>query len=375
MMRPMRLLILPLLLLALGATPTYAGEEDLSRLYLGAGAGISRLNPNLDGTPYSSSDKNRIGWKLFAGYDINDRLSVEGYYANLDKVELEPAGSLSYESYGASALYYFSREGEYLMDWSLFANMGIGKMGNTASISFEREHDYHLMYGAGLEHELWDGMSLRLQAELYDKDAHLYSVSLVKRFGGKKAEPVIAPIVAPVVVAPPPEPVEAEPVVLDSDGDGVLDDKDACPETAAGIKVDELGCRLQEIITLKGVVFATSSATLIGESEQILDAIVLTLLRYPGLKVEVAGYTDNRGSRTYNEKLSQRRAEAVRSYLVEHGVAAEQLMARGYGPENPVAGNETAEGRALNRRVELHMLEQEPAAEDAAPLNEGGAAQ
>lgn len=293
-------LILSLLLFLHGVSPAYAEGDELSRFYLGAGAGISRLDPDLGNTPYSFSDKERFGWKLFAGYDINDRLSAEGYYANLNEVELAPAGAIGYESYGVNALYYFSRKGEYLMDWSLFANLGIGRMNNAANVPYEREHDYHLMYGAGVERELWHGVSLRLQGELYDKDAHLYSVSLVKRFGGKKTEPVIAPIVAPVVVAPPPEPVEAEPVVLDSDGDGVLDDKDACPETAAGIKVDEQGCRLQEIITLKGVVFATSSATLIGESEQILDAIVLTLLRYPGLKVEVAGYTDNRGSRTYN---------------------------------------------------------------------------
>jgi OOP family OmpA-OmpF porin len=369
-MRSMKFLVLPLLLLPLGTMPSHAGDDELSRLYLGAGAGISRLEPDLGGTPYAHSEKNRFGWKLFAGYDVNERISVEGYYANLNEAELSPWGDIGYESYGASALYYFSREGEYLMDWSLFANLGMGKMGNSASVPYEREHDFHLMYGAGLERELWHGVSLRLQGELYDKDAHLYSVSLVKRFGAKKAEPVIAP----VVVSPPPEPVvEPQPVVLDSDGDGVLDDRDACPHSAPGVKVDEQGCKLQEVITLRGVVFASNSATLIGDSEQGLDEVVATLLRYPEQRVEVAGYTDNRGSRAYNEKLSQRRAKAVRSYLVEHGVAAGRLTARGYGPENPVADNETAEGRALNRRVELHLLEQQPPAESAVPAGEGAA--
>lgn len=353
-MRLMKHLVLPLLL-PLGATTSYAaGDDGLSRLYLGAGAGISHLEPDLGGTPYSFSDKQRFAWKLFAGYDINERISVEGYYADLNEARLSPSGSIGYKSYGASALYYLSREGGYLMNWSLFANLGIGKMGGTSTVPTGLDHEYHVMYGAGLEHELWDGMSLRLQAELYDKDAHLYSVSLVKRFASNKAEPLIAPIVE----APPPEPVVApEPVVLDSDGDGVLDDRDACPETAAGIKVNEFGCKPQEAITLRGVVFGSNSVTLIGESKQVLDAVVETLLRYPKLKVEVAGYTDNRGSSAYNEKLSQRRADAVRAYLVEHGVAADHLTARGYGQEGPVADNATAEGRAKNRRVELHLLD------------------
>jgi OOP family OmpA-OmpF porin len=77
----------------------------------------------------------------------------------------------------------------------------------------------------------------------------------------------------------------------------------------------------------------------------------------PDVKVEIQGHTDSRGSLALNERLSQQRAEAVRDYLIGQGIAAERLTARGYGPHNPIASNETADGRAQNRRVELKPLQ------------------
>lgn len=362
MMRPLQSLLL--LSVLLGSAPSYAADEFSPQFYLGVGAGVSHLEPALSDTAYSVDEKNLLGWKVFAGADVAERISVEGYYANLNKAELSPNGSIGYESYGVSALYYFSREGEYLQRWSLFANVGVGQMGNESSVPYERVHDHHLMYGAGLEHRLWEGVTLRLQGELYDKDARLFSVNLVKRFGGKKTAPIaIEPIApTPAAAAASPEPVvEPEPLALDGDNDGVLDAVDACPNSAAGITVDETGCRLQEVIVLREVVFATNSANLIGESEKNLSRVAATIARYPALKIEVAGYSDNRGSSLYNTKLSQRRADAVRGYLIGQGVAAGQLSAKGYGQESPIADNKTAEGRALNRRVELHILDQAPA--------------
>ncbi len=143
---------------------------------------------------------------------------------------------------------------------------------------------------------------------------------------------------------------------LDSDGDGVVDSKDQCPNTAAGIKVDTKGCEIPEMVILHGVNFASGSDRLLPESLAILDEVAATLRKYPNMVVEVAGYTDNTGSRAFNERLSYRRAKAVRSYLITKGVIAENLIAKGYGPANPVASNSTPQGRAENRRVELHIL-------------------
>ncbi len=87
-----------------------------------------------------------------------------------------------------------------------------------------------------------------------------------------------------------------------------------------------------------------------------LDFVVKVFKENPGLRVEVDGHTDGLGTDAYNMKLSQRRAEAVRGYIVSHGIAPDRLTARGFGKRMPVADNNTDEGRALNRRVELKVL-------------------
>ena len=174
----------------------------------------------------------------------------------------------------------------------------------------------------------------------------------------------------------------------DSDRDGVTDDKDKCPNTPAGRKVDANGCELDsdgdglvdgvdkcptvyaktadgcppppapaaaapKKLVLEGVNFDNDQATLRPEAMATLDQMAATLKEWGNVKVEVAGHTDARASDDYNMKLSERRANAVRDYLVSKGVAADRLTAKGYGESQPVADNETEEGRYKNRRVEL----------------------
>ncbi|MGE0354894.1 MAG: OmpA family protein [Gemmatimonadales bacterium] len=147
----------------------------------------------------------------------------------------------------------------------------------------------------------------------------------------------------------------------DSDGDGVMDPDDRCPNTPRGTQVDGRGCPVlfaenTTTLVLEGVNFEFNKAVLTAEAKTVLDRVAESLNGNPEVRVEVAGYTDSRGSRAYNLRLSQERAEAVRAYLIEQGVAAERLTARGYGPDDPVAPNTTDEGRGQNRRVELHRL-------------------
>ncbi len=149
--------------------------------------------------------------------------------------------------------------------------------------------------------------------------------------------------------------VDASGCTKDSDGDGIADYLDKCPGTAKGVKVDNKGCKLDTRIQLRGVNFGNNSAKLTGASSAVLNEMATTLKRYPNQKVEVAGHTDSSGARSYNVRLSQKRAEAVRKYLIDNGVAAGNLTARGYGPDSPVASNKTRDGRAKNRRVELRL--------------------
>ena len=164
---------------------------------------------------------------------------------------------------------------------------------------------------------------------------------------------------------------------FDDDNDGVPNFEDECPGTPAGTPVDEVGCALPlsecrppfpgesvdqrgcasgDTVVLRGVTFDFDSSRITPNARVILDQVADTLLSAEGLTVEIGGHTDSQGSSAYNQKLSQRRAEAVVDFLKERGVAAEQLMARGYGEEEPIASNDTEEGRELNRRVELRIL-------------------
>jgi len=140
---------------------------------------------------------------------------------------------------------------------------------------------------------------------------------------------------------------------LDDDGDGVVNSKDKCPGTAKGDAVDNYGCTLAAEYKLHGVNFEFDSAKLTADSTASLDDAVQILKRHKDLHVEVAGHTDSVGNDDYNMGLSKRRAQAVADYLIAHGANPANIMVKGYGETDPVASNDTAEGRAANRRVEL----------------------
>ncbi len=150
----------------------------------------------------------------------------------------------------------------------------------------------------------------------------------------------------------------------DSDGDGVLDGLDKCPDTPGGVKVDEHGCPVaaqlfeeeKATLVLEGVNFETNSAVLTAGSTSVLDRVVDSLKAWPDVRIEVAGHTDAVGRADYNKTLSAKRAEAVRAYLTAAGIDGSRMAANGYGEETPIADNNTDPGRAANRRVELKKL-------------------
>jgi OmpA-OmpF porin, OOP family len=151
----------------------------------------------------------------------------------------------------------------------------------------------------------------------------------------------------------------------DDDKDGIVGSKDACPEqpeTRNGYK-DEDGCPDElpaEVKRFTGVIqginFKLRSANLLKNSFPLLDRAVEVLKTYPAIKLEISGHTDNRGKADFNRDLSQKRAEAVRDYLILKGIAAERLAAVGYGMDKPIADNKTESGRAKNRRTEFRIL-------------------
>jgi len=149
---------------------------------------------------------------------------------------------------------------------------------------------------------------------------------------------------------------------LDDDGDGVPDTADNCPDTPAGVEVDTRGCpKVEEIkqqLTLLGVNFVTGSAELTPTSMAVIEEVSRSLVAYPKVHIEVRGHTDSTGSAERNRELSQQRADSVRRALIRLGVESERITAVGYGEDYPIATNETKEGRAANRRVEIHRTDQ-----------------
>lgn len=195
-------------------------------------------------------------------------------------------------------------------------------------------------------------------------DGYVVMGGLAFHFGGEKEKEV----------APPPP--------ADSDGDGVYDDYDKCPGTPAGVKVDSSGCPLDSdgdgvpdhldecpdtpegaTVNSKGcwaltgmVLFDFDSATIKPEAYPLLDEVVTILEKNPEMKGEIQGHTDSIGPEAYNQQLSERRAKAVEGYLESKGIESSRLTSKGYGESQPVASNDTEEGRQENRRVRLKRI-------------------
>ena len=154
---------------------------------------------------------------------------------------------------------------------------------------------------------------------------------------------------------------------LDSDGDPVFDGIDQCPDTPPDTPVDKQGCPLTQVeyefletglLRLQDINFASNQAVLKESSFAELDRIGNLLAKWNELTIEIGGHTDGQGTELHNQQLSEERAEAVRVYLLKHfpTLNADQLSSRGYGESQPIADNDTREGRSLNRRVEFRII-------------------
>ncbi len=157
--------------------------------------------------------------------------------------------------------------------------------------------------------------------------------------------------------------VDVDGVALDGDGDGVADGIDKCTDTPMDVAVDEFGCPKAKPLTEKimlNIKYSPGSFKPDVAARSILDDLYETMRAYPGLKIEINGYTDALGSARGNKKLSEKRATAVMDYLLEKGVSADRMTSAGYGedPKFFIGDNSTPEGRQKNRRVEIVPVQQ-----------------
>ncbi|CAN5923767.1 hypothetical protein BH11MYX3_BH11MYX3_00340 [soil metagenome] len=222
----------------------------------------------------------------------------------------------------------------------------------------------------------WAGPFVRYQQTVsgermgYDtRDAKIILAGLSIEFGtGLKRRATSAP--PPMEPAREPEP--PQPIVQiqkvescpDRDADTVPDNIDRCPDVAGVI--ESAGCAAPTYATVvvtkdkielkEKLFFAWNRAEIKPESFRVLDDVALAMKDNPTIRVRIEGHTDSSGAAEHNQKLSQRRAESVLSYLVTHGITSARLVAQGFGPAVPLDTNDTSDGREKNRRVEFVVL-------------------
>jgi OOP family OmpA-OmpF porin len=340
--------------LAFGANPAFAYEDEPWHLtgQIG-GADLSSKRDTRNDDVWLS-----VGFGRFFGNNISVDLEYDEYEGTFRGYDTVAPGATydkwKLSNWGVMGRYHF---GQRTFRPYIAAGMGRQKhrsvldegRATTASLGLGLRAQFarHL---AGTAQLMWrkdfDGSSIpdhRNFTDLY------YSIGLSFDFGGRPAPPPPPP--------PPPAPPPAPPPNPDLDGDGVLNQHDKCPNTRPGAVVDLDGCEVEAVIELEGIHFEFDKATLKPEALAILDQAAALLKKHERVVVEVAGHTDSKGSEEYNQGLSERRATAVKDYLNSRGVKASRLTSRGYGESRPVASNDTDEGRAENRRVELIVLD------------------
>jgi len=349
------------------------------RFYAGAGVLASRLEPDTsEVTGVSVDETNSSGGAFLLGYDLNNRFSIEGHVASLGESTLTPDGSISYQVGGISGLFYGlnDRDDRMLREgFSAFGRFGVGTLENDAEVvNFERVNTVHLLVGAGLEYGFENGLAARAELIAHESDARYAQLALIYRFGDSSyglepdsrttlpetpavpAAPEAPASDAQLSSVPAPDNVAREPLVVDADQDGVMDDVDACLDTGAGLPVDTTGCEVFDGV-VEGITFVSGSADLTDEAISALQNVAQTLIDYPEVSVTIEAHTDSQGDATVNLQLSRRRALAVARFLTAQGIAGSRLRPQAFGESEPRASNATPEGRAANRRVEFTVLQ------------------
>lgn len=230
---------------------------------------------------------------------------------------------------------------------ALDANAVTGQLSSGVGIEWVISSDWKLItefgYNLALNSELEGALGA---GEINGKDSYL-SASLGLLWYFSKGEPSNICQLYDGLSIPMPEPVDYDRI------EEMI--KRHIPREVVKEVVVEKPVVTSDKWVLVGVNFEFNNTKISPESYPILYDAAKTLLRNTDLRVEIQGYTDNIGSESYNQKLSQQRAEAVKAYLQSKGVSENRLLARGFGESNPVADNKTAEGRAMNRRIEFKI--------------------
>ncbi len=333
---------------ALLSSPVLAQDNDESdRFYVGPRIGVMGTDSDrvaVEGNALHTFGGGLDTWMggLEAGFHFTPEWGTRVYYDYLrGDLETTSAFDSSGHAYGVDVLYNFTK--------NFYGAVGVNstELGNL--------NNRFLRLTAGYKEFLNENLAISFEGAVQQNDGDLtefmFMTGLRWYFGGSdqpvapKPRPQPAPVVAPVVV--------------DTDGDGVPDNRDKCPNTQAGFKVDADGCVMyaNEVITRELLVtFPLNSADIPESQKSDIRDTANFLKEYPQLDVTIEGHTDDTGQGTYNQALSEWRAQAVGDSLVkDFGIAAERVRTVGYGETKPKYPNNSSENRAKNRRIEAKM--------------------
>jgi len=311
-------------------------------------------------------------WYLGLGYQFNNHWSLEFEYTDLSDIQMNNLTHVDAEVSSLFGLYRVKPRGTD----SLFFKIGAGNYSSSvedidgAAIKFGLGYDWALSEKSSFVF----GTDMNMVDEFTDADFVPY-IGLKYFFGGS-SKPKATPAPTPAkpkdsdndgVIdsldkcqnTPAGATVNSTGCEVDSDKDGVVDSKDSCANTPEGAKVDNKGCRvmLKENVSIAlNVQFGNNSDVITDNYASEIKTVADFMRQYPDTKVTIEGHTDSRGAAAYNQQLSQKRADAVRTFLIEKfNITADRVNAIGYGEAKPVADNNTAEGRAANRRVQAEI--------------------
>lgn len=301
------------------------------------------------------TDEYGSGVRATYGFQLDESLWLEPHlFANIIETGDDAGVDAYQQGLGSDLAYRFRTDS----DLQPFVLAGLGVSRNDVDGDDESEFGGFANVGVGLLSPAFTETGLRVRADaryLYDtyddgyQDIHI-ALGITIPIGAVRERVVEKTVV-----------VEKTRVqeLADSDGDGVVDGVDQCPNTLEGLDVDAVGCvdsGQAQTVVLRGVSFEFNAARLTANARDILQRAGDALQGQPDLKVELAGHTDNVGAAAYNQQLSQERADAVRDYLLDQGVRPGQVTATGYGETQPLMSNDTEQGRERNRRVEFNVL-------------------
>lgn len=341
--------------LLLGCSAQVWAEPD--DYYLGIGFGQSFITPETNSVALTVSKDTDFAYKLHGGYQWDEHWATEVFYSALGEAEISATsgviGSVDYDTYGAAAMYKLP----LTQDISFNVSGGVGKLQNKSrGIAVERVEDIFLYGGLGLQWEMTRDWDLRIDADIYDSDAQLVAVNLVRRFGSidkrirrynqQESTSVMAAVQTAVSTAS----------ATDKDADGVSDANDKCLQSKPGAWVSVDGCSRDDEL-LQTVLFGFNSVELSAQAKQQLDEVAKELYRMPvNYHIEINAYADTVGTSMYNYAISNSRAHNVRDYLNGKGVSLGKLKATGFGEWHPVLNADGKPDQQKNRRAELKIV-------------------